>query len=141
MRAMLGRVDHVGYLVGELEPAIASFVERLGAPVVRRFERPQFSLLGAYLGAGHGDIELFTFSDARLLEQRLGGREIVLDHVAHEVEDIQAVATSLRRAGVRFSGPDLRGELSEPAELGGVLHLRTVPETCAGVALQLMQRL
>jgi catechol 2,3-dioxygenase-like lactoylglutathione lyase family enzyme len=138
---VLGRVDHVGYLVEQLEWGVASFSERLGVPVVRRFERPQFALEGAYLGAGHGDIEVFTFTDPELLDARLDGRKMLLDHVAHEVEDIASLAASLRRGGVRFSGPDLRGELTEAVDLGGVLHLWTVPDSCDGVSLQLMQRL
>ena len=138
---MLGPIDHVGYLVDDLERGIALFTERFGIQVLRRFERPQFSLAGAYLGASRGDLEVFTFGDPELRAARLGAHEILLDHVAHAVADIHAIAASLRGEGVRFSGPDLRTELSEPVDLGGVLHLWTVPDSCSGVALQLMQRL
>jgi catechol 2,3-dioxygenase-like lactoylglutathione lyase family enzyme len=138
---VLGRIDHVGYLADDLEHGIAVFTERFAVEVVRRFERPQFSLQGAYLGADGGNIEVFTFSDADLLRARLGERELALDHVAHEVSDLRALQARLAAAGARFSGPDLRGELSEPVDLGGVLHIWTVPESCDGVALQLMQRL
>ena len=137
---MLGTLDHVGYLVADLDAALAEFTSVLGLAVARHFERPEFSLAGAYLGPGEGNVELFTFSDPELLERRLGGQRVVLDHVAYAVEDIASVAAELRSGGVRFSGPDLRGELQEAVDLGGILHLWTVPESCGGAAIQLIQR-
>jgi catechol 2,3-dioxygenase-like lactoylglutathione lyase family enzyme len=138
---MLGPVDHVGYLVRDLQAAVADFRARLGVEVQRRFERPQFALEGVYLGAGTGDIEIFTFTDAELARSRLDGAELRLDHVAYRVSDIQSLAGSLRAQGVRFSGPDLRGELSEAVDLGGMLHLWTIPDSCLGLSIQLMQAL
>ena len=137
---MLGTLDHVGYLVEDLDAAIADFGRTLGLEVVRRFERPQFALVGAYLGTGEGEIELFTFSDAALLAARLNGASLRLDHIAYEVSDIDATARALGAAGVRFCGPDLRSELQGPVDLGGVRHLWTVPETSCGQSLQLLQR-
>jgi catechol 2,3-dioxygenase-like lactoylglutathione lyase family enzyme len=140
IRPMLGAVDHVGYLAADLEASVSNFTGLLGAPIARRFERPEFSVQGVYLGAEGGDIEIFTFTDPDLLSARLGGLSLLLDHVAYEVADIEGMAAAMRREGVRFSGPDLRGELLEAADLGGVLHLWTVPETCLGQSLQLLQR-
>jgi catechol 2,3-dioxygenase-like lactoylglutathione lyase family enzyme len=136
---MLGRIDHVGYLADDLESAVHAMEERLAIPVVRRFERPQFELAGVYLGEGHPGIEIFTFTDRQLTAQRLAGSELKLDHVAYQVEDIASVCAELRRRGVRFCGPDNRAELPEPVDLGGVLHIWTVPETSCGQVLQLMQ--
>lgn len=138
---MLGRIDHVGYLVRDLDASLADVPPRLGLELVRRFERPQFALVGAYLGAEGGNVELFSFTDPDLLERRLGGHELLLDHVAHEVADMAAVVATLRDRGVRFTGPDQRGELAQAVDLGGVLHIWTVPESCGGLSLQLMQRL
>jgi catechol 2,3-dioxygenase-like lactoylglutathione lyase family enzyme len=136
---MLGRVHHVGYLACDLQAALSRFSARFAVDAVRRFERPQFELEGIYLGAADGDIELFSFTDAELLERRLGGAELLLDHVAYEVADLAALEARMRREGVRFAGPDLREELTEPLDLGGTLHLWTVPETCWGQSLQLLQ--
>ena len=138
---MLSRLDHVGYLAADLETAIGGFQERFGLALARRIDRPQFALVGAYLGEGLGNVEVFTFTDPELLARRLGGATVLLDHVAYEVEDIAASAVELRRQGVRFAGPDLRSELHEPVDLGGVLHLWTMPETTFGQTLQLLQPL
>lgn len=137
---MLGAVDHVGYLARDLDAAVAELAELLGVPIARRFERPEFSVVGVYMGAGDGSVEVFSFTDPELQERRLGGSSLLLDHVAYAVADIDAVAGAMKAAGVRFSGPDLRGELEEAVDLGGVRHLWTVPETCCGQSIQLMQR-
>jgi catechol 2,3-dioxygenase-like lactoylglutathione lyase family enzyme len=137
---MLGAADHVGYLVRDLDAAVAEFSERFGLEVVRPVVLPQFSILGQYLGQGSGSVELFTITDAALLAERLGGERIVLDHAGYEVADIDAVAAAWHARGVRFTGPDRREEMREPILLGGVRHLWTVPETSCGQSIQLLQR-
>lgn len=137
---MLGRLDHVGYLAADLEAAVEEFCTLFGLPVARHIERPQFSLRGVYLGEGDGNLELFTFTEEELLARRLGAARLVLDHVAYEVSDIAASAALLHRGGARFAGPDLRAELHEPVDLGGVLHLWTMPETTFGQTIQLLQK-
>lgn len=138
---MLGAVHHVGYLVRDLDAEVERFAARFQAPIVKRFERPQFALRGVYLGAANGDVELFTFTDPRLLARRLGGEreQPLLDHVAHLVDDLPALARRLSAEGVEFSGPDLREPLTEPVDLDGTLHLWTVPQTCGGFSMQLLQ--
>jgi catechol 2,3-dioxygenase-like lactoylglutathione lyase family enzyme len=138
--ALLGAVDRVGYLAADLDRAVADFVELFAIPVVRRFERSEYSLVGAYLGHGHGNIEVFSFSDSQPVERRLNGTHLALDHVAYEVADIDASAATMRAAGARFCGPDFREELFEPVELSRVLHLWTIPETTHGQSIQLLQR-
>lgn len=137
---MLGAVDHVGYLVRDLDAAVAEFSERFGLEVVRPVVLPQFSILGQYLGQGSGSVELFTITDDALLAERLAGERIVLDHAGYEVADIDAVAAAWHERGVRFSGPDRREEVHEPILLGGVRHLWTVPATSCGQSIQLLQR-
>jgi hypothetical protein len=83
---------------------------------------------------------VFTFTDPELLARRLGTSNIVLDHVACAVADIDAVAAAMKRAGVHFSEPDLQGEIDAPIVLSGVRHLWTIPETSRGQSIQLVQR-
>jgi catechol 2,3-dioxygenase-like lactoylglutathione lyase family enzyme len=137
---MLGAVDHVGYLARDLEATIAEFSKLFAVQVARRIERPAFSLIGAYLGSGEGNIEVFTFTETALLGERLGEERVILDHVAFEVADIAATAAGMSAAGVSFCGPDARAELSEPVDFGGVLHLWTRPASSAGQMLQILQR-
>ena len=80
---------------------------------------PQYGIDAAFLGEGSGTLEIFTFADPDVLDPRLDGAERRIDHVAFRVEDLDALAAELRAAGARFSGPDRRGEIAEPIELGG----------------------
>ncbi len=138
---VLGPLDHVGYLVLDLDAALAEWKQRFALEIVRPVELPQYSILGHYLGQGSGSVELFTITDERLLEERLGGHSILLDHAAYEVGDLDAVAAAMHERGVRFTGPDRREEVREPIVLGGgVRHLWTVPDTSCGQSLQLLQR-
>lgn len=137
---MLESVDHVGYLARDVDTAARAFAKLLGIEVVRRFDRPEFNLFGVYLGSGRPSIEVFSFSDQELVDMRLRSSNLLLDHVAYAVPDIEAAAEVMRRAGVRFCGPDLRTDLQKPVELSGVRHLWTAPETCAGQSIQLVER-
>jgi catechol 2,3-dioxygenase-like lactoylglutathione lyase family enzyme len=137
---VLGPVDHVGYLTDDLDAAIAELTGLLGMQVARPVDLPQYSLAGVFIGDGSGCVEIFTFTEPALLEQRLPRTGTAFDHAAHEVKDIDAVAAALSGRGVRFSGPDRREEVTEPIVLAGIRHLWTIPETCAGQSIQILQR-
>jgi catechol 2,3-dioxygenase-like lactoylglutathione lyase family enzyme len=124
-------LDHVGYLVRDLDAGLALARALTGADVDREVDRPQWSLFGYYVG----QVEVFTFRDPALLDARLGpDADAKLDHVAYAVDDVRAVIARLPHA--RWSGPDLREESTEPFDLGGTLHAWTVVD---GLGLQLMQ--
>lgn len=137
---MLGPVDHAGYLFRDLSAGVALMQATFDLAVVRAFELPQFSLEGTFLGEGTGSVEVFAFTDPALAASRLGDAQSVLDHVAYRVPDIAAAAEALSASGVTFSGPDLRGEVTQAIDLGGIRHLWTVPDTTGGLSLQLIQR-
>lgn len=122
--------DHVGYLVRDLGAGLALAKALTGRDVDREVDRPQWSLYGYYVG----QIEVFTFRDADLLDERLPGADAKLDHIAYAVDDIRAAMAALPHA--RWSGPDLREEVTEPFELTAAQHIWTVVD---GLGLQLMQ--
>lgn len=123
-------LDHVGYLVRDLDAGLAFVKTLTGRDVDREVDRPQWSLFGYYVGP----IEVFTFRDADLLDERLAGADAVLDHIAYAVEDIRAAMAAL--PGARWSGPDLREEATAPFDLTTAQHIWTVVD---GLGLQLMQ--
>jgi catechol 2,3-dioxygenase-like lactoylglutathione lyase family enzyme len=136
---MFGAFDHIGYIVRDFDAALAQSRAVYGLPVARTLELPQYGITAAFLGEGSGTLEIFTIADPELLDPRLGDDERRIDHVAFRVEDLDALAATLRAAGARFSGPDRAGEISEPLELGGARHLWTVPQSTAGLAIQLTE--
>jgi catechol 2,3-dioxygenase-like lactoylglutathione lyase family enzyme len=136
---MFGDFDHVGFLVLDLDEAVAQAGRSLSLPVARTLELPQYGISAAFLGPGRGTLEIFTLEDPELRDPRLAGAQQRIDHVAFRVEDLDATAATLRAGGTRFSGPDRRGEVPGPLELGGTRHIWTLPETGAGLALQLIE--
>ena len=124
-------IDHVGYLVRDLDRGLELARRLTGGDVDREVDRPQWALFGYYVG----QVEVFTFRDPELLDARLGrGVDFALDHVAYAVEDIHAAMAQF--PGARWSGPDLRDEVTEPFDLATALHIWTVVD---GLGLQLMQ--
>jgi catechol 2,3-dioxygenase-like lactoylglutathione lyase family enzyme len=124
-------IDHVGYLVRDLDRGLELARALTGGDVDREVDRPQWSLYGYYVG----QVEVFTFRDPELLDARLGlDTEFALDHIAYAVDDIRAAMAQLPAA--RWSGPDLRAEATEPFDLTTALHVWTVVD---GLGLQLMQ--
>jgi catechol 2,3-dioxygenase-like lactoylglutathione lyase family enzyme len=136
---LLGEFDHVGYLVRDLDAAVAAAQRAFALPLVRTLELPQYGIVAAFLGEGPGALEIFTIDDADLREPRLDGADQRIDHLAFRVADLDAMTASLHAGGARFSGPDRRGEVPGPLELGGRRHLWTLPESSAGLAVQLIQ--
>ena len=123
-------IDHIGYLVRDLDAGVELVRRVFGAEIDREVDRPQWSLYGYYVGA----VEVFTFTEPQLLDDRLAGGDAQLDHVAHAVDDI-AAAMALH-PGARWTGPDLRGTITEPFDLGAAKHAWTV---VGGLGLQLIE--
>ncbi|MGD1049974.1 MAG: VOC family protein [Solirubrobacteraceae bacterium] len=136
---MFGEFDHVGFLVRDLDAAVAEAQRAFSLPLVRTLELPQYGIAAAFLGPGRGTLEIFTIEDPELREPRLDGAQQRIDHMAFRVEELDGPAATLRAAGSRFSGPDRRGEVPGPLELGGMRHIWTLPESTAGLALQLIE--
>ena len=136
---MFGPLDHVGFLVRDLDEGVAAAQASFGLPIARTSEIPQYSILATFLGEGTGTLEIFTFTDAEILDGRLEGADRRLDHVAFRVPDLGSLSAQLRAAGVRFCGPDRREELQEPVSTGPSRSLWTQPDTSAGLALQLIE--
>jgi catechol 2,3-dioxygenase-like lactoylglutathione lyase family enzyme len=137
---VFGRFDHAGLIVSDLEGTVARTRESLGLPVARTSQVESYGLDAVFLGEGNGTLEIFTFSDPEILGPRLDGAETRLDHLAFEVDDLVGLSKTLAATGVRFSGPDRVGEITEPIAFGPVLNLWILPETAGGVAIQLLER-
>ena len=136
---MFGELDHVGLIVRDLDASVTRARASFDLPVARTATLERWGVEAVYLGEGTGSLELFTLADATLRDARLAGADERLDHVCFRVADLEALASTLRAAGVRFTGPDRQGEIDEPIQLGATLHYWTVPQSSGGLALQLSQ--
>ena len=126
---MRARIDHVGVVVRDMEPAQRFAREVLGLDL--KLEPPPTPNRTAFL-AWEGDparVELVQLADAAERDRRLGEAEGRLDHVAVEVEDVEAAVAELKRHGVEFT-------TEEPVAVRNIRTVWTRPETSGGVMWQ-----
>ena len=132
------RFDHIGVLVADLDAgrAFARDVLGLGEPVAE-FRAEEFGLSGAFFGLETGRLEVFRFDEPG--DRLPPGEKTRIDHIAVEVDDLDAEVERLSAHGVRFQGPLDPAPVDAPIELRGRRHLWTVPETSGGFMLQLIE--
>ena len=100
---MLGRIDHIGVAVDDLDAAVDLYRGRLGMPVVHRERVEQQGVEAVLLDVGENHVELLApLSDETPVGRFLAKRGPGLHHVAYQVTDIDAALTGLREAGVRM---------------------------------------
>jgi methylmalonyl-CoA epimerase len=129
LAGVLGRIDHIGVAVDDLEAAIALHEQTYGMTLVHRETVSEQGVEAALLDVGDGHVELLAPLDAdtpvgRFLAKRGPG----LHHVAYAVEDIDAALAQLRERGVRLIDETprtgIRGSrvaFLHPSASGGVL--------------------
>ncbi len=133
------RIDHVGVLVADLDAAraFARDVLGLGEPLAD-FRAEEHGLSGAFFALGAGRLEVLRFDEPG--DRLPPGETARIDHVAVEVDDLDAEAARLAAHGVEFQGPLDPALVDAPIELRGRRHLWTRPETSGGFRLQLVER-
>ena len=126
---MLGRIDHVGVAVDDMDAALSLYRDGLGLPVSHREVVEEQGVDAALLDVGDGHVELLSplgpdTPVGKYLERRGPG----LHHVAYAVEDIEAELERLRAAGLRLIDErprigirQARVAFVHPGAVGGVL--------------------
>jgi methylmalonyl-CoA/ethylmalonyl-CoA epimerase len=133
-RSHFRRIDHIGVIVANLDDQKRWLGDVFGLPVTREIDSPQMKLKALFYGCGDADVEIIQLADADAQRQRLGeGNRARIDHIAIEVDDIQAVMKKLTPLGVGTTE-------SEPRRAGDRLSVWTVAETTGGVSYQFIQR-
>jgi methylmalonyl-CoA/ethylmalonyl-CoA epimerase len=126
---VLGRIDHIGVAVEDLDEAVALYSERLRMPVEHRETVEEQGVEAVLLGVGEGHVELLRplapdTAVGRFLERNGPG----LHHVAYGTDDIDAALETLRSAGLRLIDErprtgirNSRVAFVHPRSTGGVL--------------------
>ena len=124
------RLNHVGIVVPDLEAAERFMTEVLGLERAKR--RPEPNLKAAFFACG--DVEIQLVQDEERLGATPDGR---LEHIAIDVDDLDALEARLRESGAEMAYP-------EPKEYGDPPHFKTqfTRETAGslGVMFQLTER-
>lgn len=127
------KLHHVGYVVGDLDAAAATY-RLLGFTDGERHEIPEQKIVAMTFQAGHGWMELIQATDpegpiAAFMAKRGEG----VHHVAYQVDDIEAKLAELKAAGVQL--------IDETPRTGAhgwriaFIH----PKACHGVLTELVQ--
>jgi methylmalonyl-CoA/ethylmalonyl-CoA epimerase len=126
---VLGRIDHIGVAVEDLDAALQLYADTLRMPVVHRETVTEQGVEAVLLDVGESHVELLAplgpdTPVGRFLTKKGPG----LHHVAYQVADIEAVLASLKAAGTRLIDETprigIRGSrvaFLHPASTGGVL--------------------
>lgn len=128
----LRRIDHIGVVVADLAEAGALLEQGFGLKprpgVVRE------DLRTAFFQCGDVSIELIEVTDPEARRQRLGdGQRARIEHIAFEVDQLQATLSALEAIGVAAN--------AAPRRSGNTQTFWTNPETSSGIMFQFLQKL
>ncbi|MDX6672166.1 MAG: methylmalonyl-CoA/ethylmalonyl-CoA epimerase [Solirubrobacteraceae bacterium] len=126
---MLGRIDHVGVAVQDMDAALTLYRDTLGLTLAHRETVEEQGVDAALLDVGESHVELLApLGPDTPVGKYLARRGPGLHHVAYAVEDIDAELGRLRDAGLRLidESPrvgirDSRVAFVHPGTVGGVL--------------------
>ncbi|MDW5593342.1 methylmalonyl-CoA epimerase [Conexibacter stalactiti] len=126
---MLGRIDHIGVAVEDLDAALALYEGALRMPVVHRETVTEQGVEAILLDVGEGHVELLKpLGPDTPVGKYLAKKGPGIHHVAYQVEDIEATLASLKASGLRLIDETprigIRGSkvaFVHPAATGGVL--------------------
>ena len=126
----LKRIDHVGIVVrGLAEPA--GLLESLGLELARTNTNDESA--GHHFPCGDASIELIEVHDDEARKRRLPeGVDAVIEHIAIEVDDLEAVHRTLTGRGVDVTWP--------PFPSGDAMMIWTDAATSGGVQYQFLRR-
>ena len=126
----LRRIDHVGIVVrGLAEPA--ELLGALGLELARANRNDEST--GHYFPCGDASIELIEVHDDEARARRLpAGADAVIEHIAIEVDDLEAVHRTLTERGVDVTWP--------PFPSGDAMMIWTDAATSGGVQYQFLRR-
>lgn len=134
MAPVLGVIDHVAFVVADMDAALEMYTKRLGFRVRERKEVPDQGVEICFLDAEPVRIELLrpTREDtgvARFLAKRGEGQH----HVCFRVDDIRAALATLAAQGFELIDP-------EPREGVHGLIAFVHPKSTHGVLIELLEK-
>lgn len=100
---MLGRIDHIGVAVDDLEEAVSLYGDRLDMREQHRETVEQFGVEAVLLEIGEGHVELLRpLSPESMVGRFLAKNGPGLHHVAYQTADIESALASARAAGLEL---------------------------------------
>lgn len=127
----LKRIHHIGVIVDDLAEASRLLGQGFGLSVSPADVRPD--LRAAFFQCGEVSVEVIEVTDPVARRARLGeGQRARIEHIAIEVDDLDATLQALDALGVQPKAP--------PRVSNRYLTFWTNPDTSDGVMFQFMQK-
>lgn len=132
---MVGKVDHIGIAVANLDETLKLYTDILGMKLHGTETVAEQRVRVAFLPVGDTEIELLESTDpdgpiAKFIESKGQG----IQHIAFSVTDIEAALTELKEKGVRLIDEKPR------YGAGGAKIAFLHPKATNGVLVELCQR-
>lgn len=132
---MVGKVDHIGIAVKDLDETLKFYTEVLGMKLEGTEEVKEQKVKTAFLPLGDTEIELLESTDkegpiARYIEKRGEG----VQHIAYRVDDIEKALERMKEKGIRLIDEKPR------YGAGGAKIAFLHPKSTHGVLIELCQR-
>ena len=128
------RLDHVGVIVEDIEAATELLTEQLGLAPERSQDRADLRIRFFEAGdRGGARVELIEPVDPEIRARGLGDERARIEHIAFEVDDLDATLDALRALGIETTAP--------PRESHGNRTVWTVAATSGGIGFQFQQPL
>lgn len=128
-------IHHVGVAVADLDEAVRTYEQLLGARLERRERVEEQGVEAASMQVGDDRVELLAaLGDDTPVGRFLAKRGPGMHHVAYEVDDLRAALSDLTRQGV---------ELIDPEPRQGIFGLEVAfvhPESVHGVLSEVVSR-
>ncbi|MDP4013558.1 MAG: methylmalonyl-CoA epimerase [Candidatus Nanopelagicales bacterium] len=133
---IITRIDHVGIATSDLDAAIELYEQAFGARVVHREANDEQGVLEAMLAVGDSGscIQLLApLSPDSPIAKYLDRNGPGIQHVAFGVDDVEAAAAHITKAGLRVLYPQAkRGTAGSKVNF---VH----PKDCGGVLVELVE--
>lgn len=99
---VMDKIDHVTIVVKDLEKSETFYKKGFGLEVIREWERKEIGLKSRLLGSKKNDtlIELWKW-DMPAEEQNKNEREIGINHIAFQVENVEKKIKELKKLGAK----------------------------------------
>jgi methylmalonyl-CoA/ethylmalonyl-CoA epimerase len=125
------RIHHIGVIVDDLAEASKLLSQDFGLPVQPGVVNE--NMRAAFFQCGDASIEMIEVLDPAARRARLGaGQRARIEHIAIEVDDLDATLSALQVLGVLPGAP--------PRVSNRYLSVWTDPDTSDGVMYQFMQK-
>jgi methylmalonyl-CoA epimerase len=132
---MIKLVDHIGFVVRDIESSLSIFTEALGLTLSKIETNDAYKVKIAFLPVGETLVELIQpMAEGTMMDNFLKEKGESIHHIAFRVDDLESEMAKLKSMGVPL--------MSEKPQAGGLGALIAFlhPSAAKGVSIELVEK-